>query len=46
MLIDIEWHGVTTLRIGQIGLWVSVALSLLSAFEYTSGYYRTAKSKL
>ncbi len=40
MFVDINWGRMTSLRLGQIGLWVSVVLSLWSAGQYTWGYYR------
>ncbi len=43
MFVDIAWGSVTTLRLGQIGLWISVALSLWSAGQYTFGYYQFIK---
>ena len=43
MLIDFRWGNFTTLRFGQIGIWISVVLSLWSGAQYTLGYYRLSK---
>ena len=43
MLIDFHLGSVTTLRLGQIGIWISVVLSLWSGTQYTLGYYRITR---
>jgi CDP-diacylglycerol--glycerol-3-phosphate 3-phosphatidyltransferase len=43
MFLDINLGPVTLLRIGQIGIWISTALSVISAVEYTRGYFKSKK---
>ena len=42
LLIYDPIFGLPIADIGYYGLWVSVALSLISGVEYTLGYYRNA----
>src|SRR6185312_4157250 len=43
MFVDVSCGPTTLLRLGQIGLWVSVVLCLWSAWQYTVGYFRFVK---
>lgn len=43
LFVDLSWQGVSLHDVGMWGLWVSVALSLISGLEYTLGYFRGAR---
>lgn len=43
LFLDYEILGMNMIKIGQMGLWLSVFLSLLSGYEYTMGYFRGVK---
>jgi CDP-diacylglycerol--glycerol-3-phosphate 3-phosphatidyltransferase len=43
MFLDLNVAGIELARVGEWGLWVSTVLSILSAMEYTTGYFHGAK---
>lgn len=45
LFVDVDVFGVSLQTIGQIGLWVSVVLSLVSGLDYTLGYFRGARKR-
>lgn len=45
LFLDLNFMNISLHTIGTWGLWLSVALSLISGFEYTIGYFRGARTK-
>jgi len=40
IFLDVSLGPITLMRVGQIGLWLSTTLSVLSAVEYTRSYFK------